>query len=252
MLDTQNNQLFSARTLTVYLGFELNALEIFNLRSVFHRISRTFNLENICNPIVSFFGKIKKGSKKIRNILLNDYASIKINTGLVKRGILANTAHIDEIRDCNFNNTFNSPKISHTLKSFIFNFSSQILYNNSMIAHFVQDFSPTCKRCEYARLLPAPKETLLHIFWDCPCIQEITSDVKTLISNEPITNNRFREILFLGSASNLKYNIKKTNLICMAALFFIFSTRNKNATYNINKLYEFLNFHTNNLLSFIN
>ena len=139
-----------------------------------------------------------------------------------------------------------------TLKSFIFNFTSQILYNSSMIAHFVQDFSPTCKRCEYARLLPAPKETLLHIFWDCPCIQEIISGVKRLISNDRITENCFREILFLGSVSNLKFNIKKTNLICMTALFFIFSTRNKNSTYNINKLYDFLNFHTNNILSFIN
>ena len=252
MLDTQNNLLFSARTLTIYLGFELNALELFNLRSVFHKINRAFNLDNICNPISSFFGKIKKGSKKIRNILINNDVNIKINTGLVKRGILGNSAHIDEIRDCNFNNTFNSPKLSHTLKSFIFKFSSQILYNNSMIAHFVQDFSPTCKRCEYTRLLPAPKETLLHIFWDCPCIQKILSDVKTLISNEPIDNERFRKILFLGSISDLKLNIKKTNLVCMTSLFFIFSTRNKNTTYNTNKLYEFINFHTNNLLSFMN
>ena len=120
-----------------------------------------------------------------------------------------------------------------------------------MIAHFVQDFSPTCKRSEYARLLPAPKETLLHIFWDCPYIQKIISAVKTLISNEPIDNARFREILFLGSISDLKFNVKKTKLICMTSLFFIFSTRNKNTTYSINKLYDFLNFHTNNLLSFI-
>ena len=252
MLDIQNNQLFSARTLTIYLGFELNALEIFNIRSIFHRISRTYNLENTCTPIVSFFGKIKKGSKKIRNILLNNYEIIKVNTGLVKRGILANNAHIDKIRDCNFNITFSSPKISHTLKSFMFNFSSQILYNNSMIAHFVQDFSPTCKRCEYAKLLPAPKESLLHIFWDCPCIQVIISDVKRLISNERITDISFREILFLGSISNLKYNIKKTNLICMTTLFFIFSTRNVNSTYNINKLNDFIKFHTSEQLFTLN
>ena len=115
------------------------------------------------------------------------------------------------IRDCNFNLKFSSPKLSHTLKSFIFNLTSQILYNNSMISHFVQDFDPTCKRCEYARVLPAPKESLLHIFWDCPYIQEILIEVKRLISNEPITNDYLREILFLGSVSNLKYGIKKTN-----------------------------------------
>ena len=109
-----------------------------------------------------------------------------------------------------------------------------------MISHFVQDFDPTCKRCEYARVLPAPKESLLHIFWDCPYIQEILIEVKRLISNEPITNDYLREILFLGSVSNLKYGI-----------IFIFQTRNKNSMYSISKLYDFLKYHMNNMLSFL-
>ena len=183
--------------------------------------------------------------------MINKDPGIQINTGLLKRGILANCLHTDRVRDCNFNLTFSSPKLSHTLRSFIFSFTLHTLNNNSMISHLVQNFDPTCKRCEYARLRPAPKESLLRIFWGCPCIQEILNDVNRIISSKPITGNNLREILFLGNISNLKHDIKKTNIICVTTLFFIFSTRNKNTTYSVNKLLNFIKAYTNNLLSFL-
>ena len=55
-------------------------------------------------------------------------------------------------------------KLSHTLRSFIFSFTSHTLYNNAMISHFVQNYDPTWKHCENGGLRPAPKETLLQIF----------------------------------------------------------------------------------------
>ena len=118
-----------------------------------------------------------------------------------------------------------------------------------MISHFVQNYDPTCKRCEHAGLCPAPKETVLHIFWDCPCILVILNDVRRLISNEPITDIKLREILFLGSDENLKFSIKMTNKICLASLFFIFSTRNNKSVYSKEKLIKFININTNDILS---
>ena len=252
-LDVQDNYKFSLRTLRAYLGvgFILTELEIFNLRSIFHKIARTHNLNEVCTPIASFFGKIKRGSKKIRSFYVTSDKEIKNNRGLIKRGILADSMRTDKVRDCNFNLTFCSPKLSHNLRSFIFSFTAHILYNNSMISHFVRDFDPTCKRCEYAGLRPAPKESLLHIFWECPGIQIILNDVNIIISNDPLTDINLREILFLGSVMNLKYDIKKTNLICVTTLFFIFSTRNKKSTYSLNNLLNFFKAHTNQLLSFL-
>ena len=120
-----------------------------------------------------------------------------------------------------------------------------------MISHFVQNYDPTCKRCEHAGLRPAPKETVLHIFWDCPCILVILNDVKKLISNDPIADSKLREILFLGSDAHLQFSIKTTNKICLASLFFIFYSRNNKAVYSMEKLIKFINVNTNGILSFV-
>ena len=244
LLDTQNNKIFSQRTLFAYLGFELGFLETLYLRSVFNKIARSFNMNELCTPIVFFFGTSTKGSKRMRKILIENRYNICVNKGLAKRGILANSAQLDSARDCNFNSLFGFPKLSHNLRSFFFNFTSYTLYNNAMISHFVQNYESTCKRCEHGGLRPAPKETILHIFWECPCVQGILNDLNDIIASERLNDTSFKEIIFLGCNSGLTYSITTTNIICAATMYFIFSTRNFNTPYNTKKLMKFINRHT--------
>ena len=89
-----------------------------------------------------------------------------------------------------------------------------------MTAHFVQDFDPSCQRCKHGKLRPAPKESLPHIFWDCPKIKDILSNLNHIISNGVLTNEELRKTLFLGS--NIKQQIY---IICFTTLYFIFTTR---------------------------
>ena len=91
-----------------------------------------------------------------------------ISSGLLKRKTLADNNSVDSERDCNYHQTFQNTKQKNNLLSFIFNFMSQSLYHNAMIAHFVQDFDATCQRCER---------------WDCPKINDILRDCNQIISN---------------------------------------------------------------------
>ena len=157
---------FSENSLTLYLGFQPNLLELFFLKSVHRNVERKFSLnkDKVCTPILTFYRKIVKGSVRITRILDNFKQEIEPGIGLRKRIALANYNNAEPERDCNFYKIFEISKLSNNLRSFIFNFTSLTLYQNAMIAHFVQDHDPTCQGCELENLRPAPREMISHIF----------------------------------------------------------------------------------------
>jgi len=161
---------FSENSLTLYLGFQPNLLELFFLKSVHRNVKRKFSLnkDKVCTPILTFYRKIVEGSNRIRRILDNFKREIEQGIVLRKRVALANFNNEDPQRDCNFYKIFKISKLRNNLQSLIFDFTTQTLYHNAMIAHFVQDHDPTCQRCKLGNLRPAPRETISHIFWDCP------------------------------------------------------------------------------------
>jgi len=114
-----------------------------------------------------------------------------------------------------------------------------------MIAHFVQNFDPTCQRCEKNNIRPAPKESIAHIFWDCPNIQIVLSDLNDIISSGMLPHDRLRKVLFLGYKENdvMIYNVKITNIICLIVLFYIFTTRDGKSLYTKGKLLNFIDLH---------
>ena len=78
-------------------------------------------------------------------------------------------------------------------------------------------------------------------------IDQNTSNTQKAYSTKKTIHKALMNIL-----QCLKKSIKKTNLICVTSLFFIFTTRNKNSIYNISKMYDFFKYHMNNYLSFLN
>jgi len=183
LVDILNSDTFSENSLTLYLGFQPNLLELFYLKSVHRSVQRKFSLnkDKVCTPIFTFFRKIVKGSFRIRRILDNFESEIESTSGLKKRVALANYNKAKLERDCNFYKIFKISKLINNLRSFIFNFTSQTLYHNAMIAYFVQDHDPSCQRCDFGKLRPAPRKTISHIFWDCPKISDILNDLNLYI-----------------------------------------------------------------------
>ena len=116
-----------------------------------------------------------------------------------------------------------------------------------MIAHFVQNHHPTCQQCEFGNLRPAPRETISHIFWDCPKISEILLDLNIIISNGTLSNEELKSVIFLGCKNPLTFNVENTNIVCLIAMYYIFSTRNSHRSYNTSKLKQFIFHHTEKL-----
>ena len=184
------------------------------------------NKDKVCTPILTFIRKIVKGSVKIRRIIDNFKHVVVSGYGLRKLGALAPDYNADPERDCNFYKIFGISKLRNNLRSFIFNFSAQTLYHNAMITHFVQNHEPTCQRCKFGNLRPVPREMISHIFWDCPKISEILSDLNIIISNGTLSNEELKSVIFLGCKNPITLNVENTNIVCLIAMYYIFSTRN--------------------------
>ena len=68
LVDIFNSNTFSENSLTLYLGFRPNLLELFYLKSVHRSVKGQFSLNKnkVCTPIVTFFRKIVNGSVRIK------------------------------------------------------------------------------------------------------------------------------------------------------------------------------------------
>jgi len=64
-----------------------------------------------------------------------------------------------------------------------------------MMAHFVPDHDPSCQRCEFGKLRPAQRETISHVFWDCPKIYDILTDLNLIISNGVLSYEELKIII---------------------------------------------------------
>jgi len=247
LVNARNPRIFNELSLTTHLGFQPNQLETFYLKSIHRRLIRyaANKVDERCTPIKTFFRRVK-GSFRVRKFLNNSNStSGAASIGLAKRKALADDNTLNAEGDCNYYMLFNTPKLENKLRSFIFSFTSQSLYHNGMIAHFVQNFDPTCQRCEKNNIRPAPKESISHIFWDCPNIQIILSDLNDIISNGMLPQDRLRKVLFLGYKENdvMIFNVKTTNIICLIVLFYIFTTRDCKSPYMKCKLLNFIDLH---------
>ena len=125
---------------------------------------RDWDKDKVYTPILSFFRKFVKGSVRIRKIIDSINFEIEPGNGLRKSIALANYNVAELDRDRNFYIIFKFSKLKNNLRSFFFNFTSQTLYHNAIISHFVQDYDSTCQWCERGNLKPAPRENISHIF----------------------------------------------------------------------------------------
>ena len=88
-----------------------------------------------------------------------------------------------------------------------------------MISNFVAEQDPAHSRCAGGRLLHAPKETISHIFFDCPMIANILSKLNNLISNNTLDLVELTNVFWLGVPEKKINCIFKMSLIVMATKY---------------------------------
>ena len=145
-----------------------------------------------------------------------------------------------EVRDHNIYNLFRCGFLTNQFHELLFKFNTGTLNTNAMIANFVVDQDPACSRCTGGCLLPAPKESLACIFFDCPMISNILTELNNLTSNNSLDLEELKNFVWLGVSEKKHLPDFKTSLIVMTTNYFIYKSRKLPGTPTISKYKAFL------------
>ncbi len=163
-----NQSLNIQLTVTTYMRLSLAITESIN------NIKRVNN-DGTSTKVENFLARFKKGSRNIRNILENDRLERKAG---VKTKVVNNFLKVVGIADpeidnkalCIFVGGWNDSCLPSRIKDFLFKFNSNKLPVNTRLTHMAPnaEIDRACTFCKLSRTLPAPEETFVHLFWDCP------------------------------------------------------------------------------------
>jgi hypothetical protein len=164
---------------------------------------KLFNENDSKVPIPVFFETFKKGSRSFRVVLSRSKLIPKIKNCPIKKfadTVNMNCPEPEIIRK--INSRWHAQYYFVDVKTFLFKFYHNILGVNARVAHFNPERSSACSFCEKKLILPAPRETVAHFFWDCPVTYAAVSGVWTkFITFQPAKNAFFYGIDNTGKFS---------------------------------------------------
>jgi hypothetical protein len=67
--------------------------------------------------------------------------------------------------------------INTSVRVFSFKFYNNILGINSRVSHFNPEINAGCTFCVLNKILPPPKETIAHLFFDCPTTDSLIQEL---------------------------------------------------------------------------
>jgi zinc-binding in reverse transcriptase len=150
-------------------------------------------------------GKNKGMAKKIRNLFIKSRKPEPPGPKFKKFGECAELADVPEPNKlaATWNLSWNKSFLMPEIRIFLFRFYSNTLKINSRTAHFNADIPPTCDFCSWKKIFPAPKESILHLFWFCPVLEMLLSHIfAELFGNALVTKDTYFTGIFENRPGN--------------------------------------------------
>ncbi len=119
------------------------------------------------------------------------------------------------------------------IRVFIFKYYNNILGINSRVAHFNREVDASCTFCTLCNNLPAPKETIAHVFYHCPTINDIlVKFYAKYLHGITLEQNSF----FLSNASEYEFENKPLNIVLDLIRYVIWQNKLNKKVPNFNLL----------------
>jgi hypothetical protein len=135
--------------------------------------------------VPEFLLSFRKGSKPFRRIIqLNDKAK-KIQSNCVTAfctaaGIIPDqvtlpvpTETYTALTQSGFLAIWSTTQINNRFRDFLYKFYSNRLSVGSRLGHFNRGYDESCTFCRLGKMLPAPRETFEHLFFECQRVSNI-------------------------------------------------------------------------------
>jgi hypothetical protein len=169
-------ELKTKRDIEIALQFNFDFNSYSNLFKVTRRLIKDEFIGSAQDPqtkplkVIEILRKPKKGSKIYRSILTKASSNIKnTNANVFKKFVsLSSALQVPVPAPKKFNEWWNCFGAGNKLREFIFKFCNNLLGLNSRVHHFNHLVAEGCTFCSVNKLLPVPRETFSHLFFDCP------------------------------------------------------------------------------------
>jgi hypothetical protein len=159
------------------------------------RKKKYFKEKTKSESLTEFFNRHKpKGiAKKIRQILDRDPSAERIKKKVVENFILtAGLVKSNEVFEKNILTSWTNGLLPSDIRMFLFKWYSNKLITNAKASHFNENINAGCDFCTLNLILPAPKETYSHLFWDCSVSQTlITKCMGDFLAGRAVSKNFF-------------------------------------------------------------
>jgi hypothetical protein len=131
----------------------------------------------VSQTLEQFLSRFKKGSKPFRKILSSPQHVIasKVRTRVLNnfKRITGTIDNFDDKAENMFLSWWGNNFLKNRSREFIFKYSHNMLSVNSRLSHYGNNINESCTLCSMNGALPVPRETFLHLFLDCPVVEEL-------------------------------------------------------------------------------
>ncbi len=92
---------------------------------------------------------------------------------------------VDPKRASSIMSNWNKSFLPSNVRVFIFKYYNNMLGLNSRVAHFNREVNASCTFCTDRKVLPAEKETMIHLFYHCPSVQCLITEFSMKYLRDP-------------------------------------------------------------------
>jgi hypothetical protein len=163
--------LFPRGIVSGIFGFEVSIRQYTVLTTCLRIACRKYHKDtDQCNTIRDFMVSFKKGSSKFRSVLTSKLKPLPLpdGSGLRTFGKNLQLEFPSSVRMSSLVSKWNIGFMNTGVRVFSFKFYNNILGINSRVAHFNPEINAGRTFCVLNKILPPPKETIAHLFFDCP------------------------------------------------------------------------------------
>ena len=160
------------------------------------RHTKTNPADKTCSDLRAFITRQKKGSKKIKNTLINTF-NIYVPHNIQKYSEITHTV-INADTSSRINNLWTHQFLDNATRTFSFKLHNNTLGYNYTVSKFAPNISPLCTFCSITRNPEDERETPLHLFFQCRNVEPIIENIYSEILGPEDFTNMTRSNFFGG------------------------------------------------------
>ena len=233
---------------TIYLS-HLTHFRLGNALTTFFRNRRIpVTHSNLSLSIENFLMRFKKGSRQFRLILSQrktEKQLLKLPTTLNTFFALIDTPIPDQDNLKKVASKWQQSLLPNRIKDFYYKFTYNKLPINTRLSHMLPNsvIDRACTFCSLCKILPAPEETFVHLFWHCTITQQIYQHITAQYIPELGNLNAEEKKNFFFTGINRNSFPLITDILRITTLFQIWEMHQKKkvwqwATFRTNLIYE--------------